>query len=64
MNLTNFAETPLDEVLKAIGPLAREGEIIGFVPKRAYQQAPDFFRFAANFSEDRILENRLAQLIP
>lgn len=64
MNLTNFAETPLDEVLKAIGPLAAEGEVIGFVPRRAYRQAPDFFRFATNFSEDRILESRLAQLLP
>jgi glutamate formiminotransferase len=70
MNLTNFAETPLDRVYEAIAALAREhgteavaGEIIGFIPRRAYEMAPEFFRHAQNFSESRILETRIAELL-
>jgi glutamate formiminotransferase len=70
MNLTNFAETPLDRVYDAISSGARElgteavaGEIIGFIPRRAYEMAPEFFRRAENFSESRILETRIAQLL-
>jgi len=70
MNLTNFAETPLDRVYDAIASAARErgteavcGEIIGFIPRRAYEVAPDFFRHAENFSESRILETRIAELL-
>lgn len=70
MNLTNFAETPLNRVWDTIAGLAREhgteavaGEIIGFIPRRAYEMAPEFFLHAANFSESRILENRIAELL-
>ena len=70
MNLTNFAETPLDRVYDAISSAAREhgtqalaGEIIGFIPQRAYQMAPEFFRRAENFNESRIIENRIQQLL-
>ena len=70
MNLTNFAETPLDRVYEAIANVAREhgteavcGEIIGFIPRRAYEMAPEFFRRAENFSESRILETRIQQLL-
>jgi glutamate formiminotransferase len=69
MNLTNFAETPLEQVLDAIAAAARRhgteaaaGEIIGFVPRRAYEMAPEFFQRAENFEESRILENRIAEL--
>ena len=69
MNLTNFAETPLDRVYETIAALAREhgteavaGEIIGFIPRRAYEMAREFFRHARNFSESRILENRIAEI--
>jgi len=71
MNLTSFAETPLDRVYDAIAAAAREhgteavcGEIIGFIPRRAYEMAPQFFRRAENFSESRILETRIAELLP
>ena len=71
MNLTNFVETDLDAVLDAIGAAAEglgtavaSSEVIGFVPRSAYQQSPRFFESAANFSADRILENRLGQLLP
>jgi glutamate formiminotransferase len=70
MNLTKFAETPLDRVYDAISSAAREhgteavcGEIIGFIPRRAYEMAPEFFRRAGNFEESRILETRIAQLL-
>ena len=70
MNLTNFAETPLNRVYDTIAALACEhgseavaGEIIGFIPRRAYEMAPEFFRHAANFSESRILETRIEQLL-
>jgi glutamate formiminotransferase len=70
MNLTNFAETPLDRVYDAIASAARDlgteavrGEIIGFIPRRAYEMAPEFFRHAENFSESRILETRIQQLL-
>ncbi|HTM49513.1 MAG TPA: glutamate formimidoyltransferase [Bryobacteraceae bacterium] len=70
MNLTNFAETPLDRVYDTIATIAREhgttavcGEIIGFIPRRAYETAPQFFRRAENFEESRILETRIAELL-
>jgi glutamate formiminotransferase len=70
MNLTDFAATPLEAVLEAIrvaaerlGTSVASSEVIGFVPLQAYRQAPQFFEYAANFSTDRILESRLAQLI-
>jgi glutamate formiminotransferase len=70
MNLTNFAETPLESVYDAISSAAREhgteavaGEIIGFIPRRAYEMAPEFFRRAENFEESRILETRIAELL-
>jgi len=70
MNLTNFAETPLEQVFDAIASAARQhgteaaaGEIIGFVPRRAYEMAPEFFQRAENFEESRILETRIAELL-
>ncbi len=70
MNLTNFAETPMDRVYDAISSAAREhgtealaGEIIGFIPRRAYEMAPEFFQRAENFGESRILETRIAELL-
>jgi glutamate formiminotransferase len=70
MNLTKFAEIPLDRVYAAISSVARElgteavaGEIIGFIPRRAYEMAPAFFQRAENFEESRILETRIAELL-
>lgn len=71
MNLTNYARIPLDqlhqriaEAAAALGASIADGEIIGFVPRAAYEQSPAFFRSASNFSESRILETRLQQLLP
>jgi glutamate formiminotransferase len=70
MNLTNFAETALDEVYEAIRAAAEERgsrvvscELIGLVPRRAYEAAPRFFERAGNFSAARIIEDRIAQLL-
>ena len=70
MNLTNFEQTPMDRVYETIAAEARKhgteataGEIIGFIPRRAYEMAPEFFHRAENFSESRILEARIAELL-
>ena len=64
MNLTNFVETDLNAVLRAIeqeSPVA-ECELIGLIPRHAFEMFPDFFRGASNFDESRIIENRLLNL--
>ena len=70
MNFVNFAETSFDEVWDAVvheaarlGTSISSSQLIGFVPRRAFEQAPDFFRRAENFDESRILEARIAQLL-
>ena len=70
MNFTNFAETPFDQIWDAVaqeaarlGTTVASSQLIGFVPRRAYEQAPGFFDRAENFDESRILENRIAQLL-
>jgi glutamate formiminotransferase len=69
MNLVDFLHTPLDRVYEAIVAAAREhgteaasSQIIGFIPRRAYETAPEFFRRAENFSESRILETRIREV--
>lgn len=62
MNLVDFERTPVEEVYAAIAreaPVA-ECELIGLVPRRAYQQAPRFYERAANFHPGCILEDRIA----
>jgi glutamate formiminotransferase len=70
MNFVNFAEAPFDEVWDAVvreavrlGTSIASSQLIGFVPRRAYEQAPQFFERAENFNESRILETRIAQLV-
>jgi glutamate formiminotransferase len=46
-----------------LGTTIASSQLIGFVPRRAFEQAPDFFKRADNFDESRILENRIAQLL-
>ena len=69
LNLTEFAQIPLEELYQKISAAARElgtsiadGEVIGLVPEAAYKQDPAFFARASNFNESRILETRLKQL--
>jgi glutamate formiminotransferase len=70
MNLTNFAEIPLDAVYdtvrreaRRLGTSVAESELIGFIPQAAYEKAPAFFRRARGFDESRIIEKRIAQLL-
>ena len=70
MNLTRFAETPLDQVFETIeteaarmGTSVAAGELIGFIPRRAFEMWPSFFTRAANFEPSRIIENRIEQLL-
>jgi glutamate formiminotransferase len=70
MNFVNFAATRFDQVWDAVvheaarlGTSVRSSQLIGFVPQRAFEQAPDFFKRAENFDESRILETRIAQLL-
>ena len=64
MNFTNFAATPLDRVYAAI----REGaevaacQLVGFIPRHAFEMFPDFFRRAENFDESRVIETRIATM--
>lgn len=66
MNLTNFAEISLDELYATIedeaarrGTSIAESELIGFVPKAAFEKSPEFFRRTRGFEESRVIENRL-----
>ena len=66
MNLTNFFETPLDQLYAAIcaeaarlGTTVRSTQLVGFVPRRAFDMAPEFFRRAENFDESRVIETRI-----
>jgi glutamate formiminotransferase len=65
-NFVNFAQTPFDEVWAAVvqeaarlGTTVSASQLIGFVPQRAFEQAPQFFQRAENFAESRILETRV-----
>jgi len=69
MNLTNFAEIPMDRLYAAIEETARAlgtgvlaSQLVGFVPRRAYDKAPAFFERAENFDESRVIETRLATM--
>lgn len=69
MNFTDFERTPLEAVLATIEreaatagiPIA-ECELVGLIPRRAFQKAPAVFERCRNFGPDRILENRLEWL--
>lgn len=70
MNLTNYAEIPLERLYDTVrqeaarwGTAIAGSELIGFVPKQAYELAPSFFLRARGFDESRIVETRIAQLL-
>jgi glutamate formiminotransferase len=65
MNLTNYAETPLEDAYAAIAAESKvaECELVGFVPRHAFEMFPAFFERAVNFTESRIIETRIAQLL-
>lgn len=64
MNFTNFAHTPMNDVYAAIcreAPVA-SCQLIGFIPRRAFEMFPDLFRRAENFDESRVIETRIATI--
>jgi glutamate formiminotransferase len=70
MNFVNFAETSFDQVWDAVvreaarlGTSVASSQLIGFVPRRAFEQSPEFFQRAENFDGSRVLETRIAQLL-
>ena len=69
MNLTDFEHTPLDSLFETIeseahrlGAQIASSEIVGLVPRRAFEMAPRFFERAENFRPNVILESRLAAI--
>jgi formiminotetrahydrofolate cyclodeaminase len=70
MNLTDFEVTPPHVVFEAVRREAeREGvaiagsEIIGLIPRRAIEMAPEFFLRVENFQPAVVLENRVAEAV-
>jgi glutamate formiminotransferase len=70
MNFVNFAKTSFDQVWDAVvreaarlGTSVASSQLIGFVPRRAFEQSPEFFQRAENFDGSRVLETRIAQLL-
>lgn len=69
MNLTNFEQTPLHRVFEFVrreaarfGIVPVSSEIVGLIPKRAVEQAAEWFLQLENFDSSLVLENRLAEV--
>ncbi len=60
MNLVDFERTPVEEVFAAVEREAAVSgsELVGMVPRRAYEMAPRFYERCANFRPGLILENQ------
>jgi len=66
MNLTDFEQTPIHRVFEIVkreaaryGVMPLSSEIVGLVPKKALEQAAEWFLQVENFDSSLILENRL-----
>ena len=67
MNLTDFEQTPIHRVFEAVraeavrhGVAPQSSEIVGLIPKKALEQAAEWFLQIENFDSSLILETRLA----
>src|ERR1700716_1280455 len=67
MNLTDFEQTPIHRVFELVkreaaryGVRPLSSEIVGLIPKKALEQAAEWFLQVENFDSSMILENRLA----
>ncbi|MFL6302273.1 MAG: glutamate formimidoyltransferase [Candidatus Sulfotelmatobacter sp.] len=67
MNLTDFEQTPIHRVFEMVkreaaryGVMPVSSEIVGLIPKKALEQAAEWFLQVENFDSSLILENRLA----
>jgi glutamate formiminotransferase len=70
MNLTDFEQTPVHRVFEMVkreaeryGVTAVSSEIVGLIPKKALEQAAEWFLQIENFDSSLILENRLAAVM-
>ena len=70
MNLTDFEQTPIHRVFEFVKrEAARYGvspvssEIVGLIPKKALEQAAEWFLQVENFDSSMILENRLSAVM-
>ena len=70
MNLTDFEQTPIHRVFEMVraeaaryGVAPASSEIVGLVPKRALEQAAEWFLQVENFDSSLILENRLTAVM-
>jgi len=70
MNLTDFEQTPIHRVFEFVkreaaryGVFPVSSEIVGLIPKKALEQAAEWFLQVENFDSSLILENRLAAVM-
>lgn len=70
MNLTDFEQTPVHRVFEYVnreaaryGVTAVSSEIVGLIPKKALEQAAEWFLQVENFDSSLILENRLSAVM-
>jgi glutamate formiminotransferase len=70
MNLTDFEQTPVHRVFEMVkreaaryGVMPVSSEIVGLIPKKALEQAAEWFLQVENFDSSLILENRLAAVM-
>jgi glutamate formiminotransferase/formiminotetrahydrofolate cyclodeaminase len=70
MNLTDFEQTPIHRVYEMVrreaeryGATPTSSEIVGLIPKKALEQAAEWFLQVENFDSSLILENRLVAVM-
>jgi glutamate formiminotransferase/formiminotetrahydrofolate cyclodeaminase len=70
MNLTDFEQTPVHRVFETVrreaaryGAIPVASEIVGLIPKKALEQAAEWFLQVENFDSSLILENRLSAVM-
>src|SRR5579862_7206408 len=70
MNLTDFEQTPVHRVFEFVkreaaryGVIPVSSEIVGLIPKKALEQAAEWFLQVEDFDSSLILENRLAAVM-
>jgi glutamate formiminotransferase/formiminotetrahydrofolate cyclodeaminase len=70
MNLTDFEQTPVHRVFEMVkreaaryGVSPTSSEIVGLIPKKALEQAAEWFLQVENFDSSLILENRLTAVM-
>ena len=70
MNLTDFEQTPIHRVFELVkreaaryGVMPISSEIVGLIPKKALEQAAEWFLQVENFDSSLILENRLSAVM-